>query len=407
MPDALYYSKPHQLEFTASVTGVDGQQVALSATAFYPEGGGQNPDLGKLVWDGGEAGLVEGAVTDTQKDKASGEIWHTLSGPVPSVGDEVRGEVDAGVRWRHEQRHSGEHLLAAAFHKLNPAFAVQAVGMRGPECTLDLAGQPSESDVRAAEALLRETLGRTPLKLRTSEVSEAELDRYPLRRTTKITGTVRLVIFEEERSENVNGVPFDVSACGGLHVPWAAMASPVTVLRTERLKGDLTRVVFMAGEEAAARLAETYQASRALAATFSSGPTDLSARVEVLRRQAREAEAQLASLRTALIRREIAAAPLEHFGTASLRALRLDDIAMLPVALSAVPDGELLVVTTAARRVGLARGAGLDLHVGELLRSALSVSGGKGGGKADSAQGQTEDVTAFVGAVRTVLGNPN
>ncbi len=387
----LYDADPLQRVFSALVTRVDAPRVALSATAFYPEGGGQNADVGDLTWDGGEA-----QVTGTQKDKASGEIWHTLEGALPQVGQAVRGEVDAQNRWRTMQRHSAEHLLAQAFHRLSPAFAVAAVGMRSAECTLDLQGQPSEEDVRAAEISLREVLGRRPLKRRTLEVPEAELERYPLRRSTKVTGTVRLVIFEDEA-----GGFFDVSACGGVHLPWAAMALPVVVLRTERIKGDLTRVVFMAGEEAAERLSQSYQAGRALAATFSAGPGDLTARVEALRRAAQEQAAQLAEVQAALLGHQIAAAPLEALGGVRLRVLELSDPALIPAALSATPEGEVLLVSAPGGRVGLGSAAGL--HAGELLRSALAVSGGKGGGKAEGAQGQTPDVAAFVAAVCSAL----
>ena len=110
MTQLLYLADQMQLDFSAEVTAVQSNKIALSATAFYPEGGGQNADVGALAWDGSEA-----RVTDTQKDKATGEIWHTLEGAVPAVGQMVRGEVDAGTRWRNMQRHSGEHLLAQAF----------------------------------------------------------------------------------------------------------------------------------------------------------------------------------------------------------------------------------------------------------------------------------------------------
>ena len=390
MTQLLYYADSTQLEFSAEVTAVQENKVSLSATAFYPEGGGQNADIGFLSWDGGEA-----RITDTQKDKSSGEVWHTLEGELPEFGESVRGEVEAGTRWRNMQRHSGEHLLAQAFFRLDPKFAVAAVSMRNAECTIDLEGQPSENNVRTAETLLRETLGRTKLKLRTLDVPEAELDRYPLRRTTKVTGTVRLVVFEDDSGF------FDVSACGGLHVPWAAQAGPVAVLRTERIKGDLTRVVFVAGEEAGELLGGAYQQSRTLAAGFSAGPADLTARVEALRSSFKENETQLSALRSALITHEIAAAPTETLGEVRLRVLELTDAALLPAALNAVPDGEVLLVTTPAGRVGLASACGV--HAGELLRAALSVSGGKGGGKLEAAQGQTDDVARFTLALRALL----
>ena len=50
--EKLYYVNPTQTTFTATVTGctetAKGYAVTLSATAFYPEGGGQACDLGRL-----------------------------------------------------------------------------------------------------------------------------------------------------------------------------------------------------------------------------------------------------------------------------------------------------------------------------------------------------------------------
>lgn len=401
----LYYDDPTQLSFTAVITQLSGDQVTLSATAFYPEGGGQNADTGKLTWNGGAAEVI-----NTQKDKASQQIWHTLSGDLPSVGTLISGQVDAQRRWRTMQRHTAEHLLAQTFFRLNPKFAVVAVGMRNAECTIDLRGQPNEQQVRAAEALLQETLARRTLKLRNIEVPEAELGRYPMRRTTKISGSVRLVIFEDPASESAAEQYFDVSACGGVHLPWVAMALPVVILRTERIKGDLTRIIFMAGEEAAELLSRNYQATKALAATFSTGPDDLTARVEALRHTLQDQESQLAAAQTALIGFQVAAAPTEILETSAgqlrLRVLELADPALIPIALSATPDGEVLLITTTSGRVALGSASPVSanpISASEVLRAALQISGGKGGGKPAGAQGQTGDVAGWIAAVRAVL----
>lgn len=390
----LYY-QTSDLHFSAQVIQTDGPKVALSATAFYPEGGGQNADVGVLGWVGGAAKVV-----DVQKDKATGLIWHTLAGDLPPVGARVRGEVDAGTRWRNMQRHSGEHLLAAAFYKHNPAFGVAAVSMRQPECTLDLMGQPAEADLQAAEGLLRQTLGRQELSLRIAEVDETELERYPLRRGSKVRGRVRLVIFEDAA-----GQIFDVSACGGLHVPAAAQALPVVILRSERIKGDLTRVTFMAGEEAGEYLSRVQAQARQLAVGFSVGIEALPERVNALRDEAQKGKAQAEALRAELAALRVQALAAETLGQFRLRSLHLAaaEAGLLPEALKAVPAGEVLVVTVQGGRCGVGSGVP-GLHAGEVLRAALQVSGGKGGGRPEAAQGQAEDVGAFVDAVRAALG---
>ena len=278
MTRALYHD-PHQpLTFSASVVDVQGTEVALAATAFYPESGGQSSDVGVLRWAGSGGAAGEARVTHARKNKATGTIWHRVEGTLPPLGAEVTGEVDPGPRWRHTQRHSAEHLLAQAFRRVNPAFEVASVNMTGPECTIDFLGDPAETHIRAAEALLRETLGREELTLATPVVPEAELTTYPLRRESKVGGQVRLVIFRDS-----NGEFFDVSACGGTHVPRAAMCAPVVVLRSERVRGGQTRVVFMAGEEASQYLSGVYQSARTLAQEFSAPVDRLPERVAALR----------------------------------------------------------------------------------------------------------------------------
>ncbi len=385
----LYHQDSGQLAFSATVHAVSGSEVALDATAFYPAGGGQGADHGVLRWPGGEA-----CVTDTRKDKATGLTWHMLDGPPPAVGTAVAGEVDAARRWRHMARHSGEHLLAQAFVRVNPAFAVDAVNMTHPECTLDLRGDPGEADVRAAETLLRETLARHPLTLDTPTVPEEDLSRYPLRRAAAVRGQVRLVIFK-----GADGQPFDVSACGGTHVPQASLAAPVVVLRTERIRGGVTRVVFMAGEEASEYLGGVYRETRALAQTFSVPVERLTGRVEALQADLAAGKVEAAGLRDSLAHLLVMATPPDGQGW---RTLTLTDPALLLPVLSGVPAGEVRVALAPGGRCGIASGQP-DVHAGQLLRAALVVTGGKGGGRPDLAQGSTLNPADFFAAVRGAL----
>ncbi|MFC4637046.1 alanyl-tRNA editing protein [Deinococcus hohokamensis] len=388
----LYHEDSTQLTFSAAVVAVQGQEIALDATAFYPEGGGQSSDVGRLRWEDGEA-----EVTAVRKDKATGVVWHALSGAAPEPGMTVHGSVNADMRWRHMQRHSGEHLLAQAFARVSPTFEVAAVSMRGPECTLDLRGEPAESHVRAAEQLLRETLGRGDLQLYTPVVLEAELGNFPLRRETKVRGQVRLVIFQDS-----GGVPFDVSACGGTHVPRASMAAPVVVLRTEKQKAGLTRVVFMAGEEASAFLAGVYRDARTLAQGFSVPVGELPGRVAALGAEREALRTEAEALRSQLAGALLLAEPAQRLQGFSLRVLAVQDPALLAPMLMQVPAGSVLAVWTPQGRCGVASGHP-DINAGEVLRQALAQTGGKGGGRPELAQGQTTDPAAFGAAVQAAL----
>lgn len=388
----LYHDDPAQLTFAATVLDVQAQEIALDVTAFYPEGGGQNTDTGMVRWTGSEARM-----TAARKDKSTGVIWHALTGDLPPPGTRITGEVDPDVRWRHAQRHSGEHLLAQAFARINPVFQVAAVSMRSPECTLDLRGDPAESHVRAAEALLWETLGRRDLELHTPIVPEDQLGTYSLRRETKVRGQVRLVIFQEP-----GGAPFDVSACGGTHVPRASLAAPVVILRTERQKAGLTRVVFMAGEEAARYLSSVYHSARTLAQGFSVPVDGLADRVAALAGERDALRAAMETLREQLAAALLEAQPLKTVGGVPLREIQLDDPELLAPLLMRVPEGTVVVALTPGGRCGVGSAVG-NVHAGELLRAALGRTGGKGGGRAELAQGSTSNVSVFGQTVREVL----
>ncbi len=88
MPVKLYLDDPYQRAFDAEVVAVaDGGWCALSRTAFYPGGGGQPADRGRLV-----LGNEHLPVEEVREDDA-GEVWHRV-GRELAPGAMVRGEFD-------------------------------------------------------------------------------------------------------------------------------------------------------------------------------------------------------------------------------------------------------------------------------------------------------------------------
>ncbi len=388
--ERLYWTEPQAQRFAAGVTAVRGQEVALDRTLFYPEGGGQSCDAGTLTWAGGKA-----QVTDVQKDGVT--IWHTVEGEVPPVGASVKGALDWARRYRHSQRHSGEHLLAQAFYRVNPAFGVRSVSMRGPECTLDLAGQPGASHVRQAQELLTEIL-REPLSLETLLVPAAELDAYPLRRPPQVGGVVRAVLFR-----TASGEIWEASACGGTHLPSAVQAAPVVVVKTERVRNDLTRVTFMTGEEATERLSGTYAMAQTLARGFSVGVDRLPEKVEALQAEVQEANAVAARTRRRLATLLLQQADWKRVPSGQAALIEADDDLLSPL-LEAAGErgGTVTVVVTPGGRCGVASTLP-EYPAGTLLQGWLAVSGGRGGGRPELAQGQAERQDDFRGAVQSWL----
>src|SRR5688572_1236849 len=105
MTDLLYQTDAYLKEFSAQVTAVDGQRVALDRTGFYATGGGQPNDTGTLG-DGARTWQV----TDVRRE--GDDVWHTLSGEaMPSAGDTLTGRVDWQRRYRLMRTHTALHVL--------------------------------------------------------------------------------------------------------------------------------------------------------------------------------------------------------------------------------------------------------------------------------------------------------
>jgi misacylated tRNA(Ala) deacylase len=110
LPTDLLYQRDSGIEaFDAVVTAVaaEGRAVALDRTAFYPGGGGQPHDVGRLVAPDG----IVWPVASVRKEGST--VWHALGGEaaLPGVGATVRGELDRDLRRKLMRTHTALHVL--------------------------------------------------------------------------------------------------------------------------------------------------------------------------------------------------------------------------------------------------------------------------------------------------------
>lgn len=97
----LFDSDHYLREFEAEVLDVDGVNVVLDRTAFYPESGGQAGDKGTLK------GVI---VVDTKL--IDGQPVHVLENePSFKVGDKVKGVLDWERRYKTMRIHSASHVM--------------------------------------------------------------------------------------------------------------------------------------------------------------------------------------------------------------------------------------------------------------------------------------------------------
>ena len=106
MTEMLYHIDSYQKEFEAVVTDTDAESgaVTLDRTVFFPGGGGQPYDTGKL--DFGEKSVT---VVKTSRD--GDRILHYIEGELPEVGSRVVGYIDWEHRYQLMRTHSAMHVL--------------------------------------------------------------------------------------------------------------------------------------------------------------------------------------------------------------------------------------------------------------------------------------------------------
>ena len=236
MTEEVFRQDAYATTCAARVTAVDDAGIRLDRTVFYPLGGGQPGDTGRLV-------LPDGTViriADTRKGEAPSEIVHVPDGPVgPDLaGAEVTARIDWERRHRLMRMHTCLHLLCS----LVPAPVTGGSIRDGsgrldfdlPESTLD-----KQDLTERLNRLVAEDHAVTP-----RWISEEELDANPtLVRTMSVApprgrGRVRVL--------DIDGV--DLQPCGGTHVASSGEIGRVRVTKIEK-KGRQNRRVSVALDE--------------------------------------------------------------------------------------------------------------------------------------------------------------
>lgn len=220
MTEALYLEDAYQGAMDATVTAVDTtrRRIALDRTVFYPTGGGQPHDTGTL------AGL---AVVEVGKDGE--EIWHTLGeGPLPAVGDRVRGEVDWPRRHALMRTHTALHVLCGVIWN-EWGRAVTGGNMEPLAARMDFEFDPLPDGfgARVEELVNAELAADRPIVVSFLPRSEAVLDASLVR--TKVSLVPETVA--EVRVVDIVGL--DRQADGGTHVRTTGEVGRVRVVKTE------------------------------------------------------------------------------------------------------------------------------------------------------------------------------
>jgi misacylated tRNA(Ala) deacylase len=203
----LFLQDSYLREFEAGIVKLEGREITLDATAFYPGGGGQPPDKGTLG-----IGPVKVSVVDARRE--GGRVVHVLDRPIPDTVKDLHGELDWERRFAHMRYHTALHVLSGVIWK---EFDAKVTGgqMRIDRARMDFSfpGEWTLEVVGEIERLTNEALAEErPVKVYELPREEA------LANPDLIRTQVSLVPERVKRLRIVEIEGLDTQADGGTHV---------------------------------------------------------------------------------------------------------------------------------------------------------------------------------------------
>ena len=385
--------------------GTEGS-IVLDRTPFYAEMGGQVADRGTISGPDG----AEFAVTDVQKTKG-GKYLHSgkmLRGSL-RMGDTVTASVDSERRLAIMRAHSATHLLHAALRKVLGDHVHQAGSLVEPDRLrfdfTHFSAMTGEELLEVARIVNHEILKGDAVS---TEVMGLEAAR----------AKGAQALFGEKYGESVRVVSmgdFSSELCGGTHIDNTAKVGPFRIESEFSVASGVRRIEAVTGLEFFRENEENNRKLLAMADMLKTSPNEVvekaRAQIESLRELRRRVEALEDKLRSGEAANFIAGAhtvgelkvltatvPAE--GTEALR--RRGDVLRERepniVAVLAAVEGEKITFLAVCGSEAVKAG----VKAGDIIRQVTALTGGKGGGKPDSAMGGGRDVLMLDNALAMV-----
>lgn len=286
MTEKLYDTDSHLFNFKATVISCescgDGFATVLDRTAFFPEGGGQGSDRGRI----GEA-----FVSDVQLNGE--DIVHITDRPF-TVGVRLDCAVDSARRLDFMRQHTGEHIVSGIANRL---YGCENVGFHLGEdiVTMDFDIPISREQISEIELLANKAvLENRPVF--TYYPEREVLSGLKYRSKKDIDGALRIV--------EIEGI--DVCACCAPHVKYTGEIGIIKVVFSERLRGGV-RLEIKCGERAFRDYSERFESTAKIGDMLSVKYNETAAAAERLLYSFNELKGNASYLKKRLIEEKTAA----------------------------------------------------------------------------------------------------
>ena len=392
-----YESEKEKSKILAIVPGEQGAWVAIDPNPFYGEGGGQGGERGTLTLGDG----TKLSVLDTQKPYDGGFASYVQAPKgVLKIGAEVTAEVNKEERAASRANHTATHLLHSALREVLGSHVEQAGSLVTSEKTrFDFS---HHKGVSSEELTKIEDWVNNAIAANIDVCAESTSYKDAIARGA-------LALFSEKYGDTVRVVQvpgFSTELCGGLHVRNSGDIRFFKILSESAVAAGTRRIEAVTRMGALNFLKEREALVDRLSHKLRTPPHQLEDRFEKVLEHQKSLEKEIDSLRKKLAQGSAGSSekgtykgmPLEvhvlegsdaSFLREKADALRQNQADSIHILLS----GPAVLVTANTTQLPQA-------HAGNILKELAAKLGGRGGGQAQTAQGQ---IPASSDAAKVIL----
>ena len=393
-------------EAAETATAESEVAIILDETPYYAESGGQVGDCGYLHSSGAKIEVIDcRKVGDHHL-----HIGRLISGEL-KVGDQVSASVDAIVRQATALNHSATHLLHAALQQVVGEHVQQKGSLVNSErLRFDFSNDEAvtEEQIRQIEHIVNDQiLANTVVATEVMSMDDA-------------ISKGAMALFGEKYGEEVRvlsmGGDFSVELCGGTHASQTGDIGSVRVTNESSVASGVRRIEAVTGVRAIAYCDALQDTIGEVATVVRASGNNLADKVRQMLEDNRRLQKEVDTLKNKLANASgtdlmagikdingvsVLAAVVEGADAKSLRGVA-DQVR------SKLQSGVFLLAAVEGDKAALVAGVTHDLtdkvKAGDLLKFVTAQVDGKGGGRADMAQGAAGNITGLPKALASVYG---
>ena len=357
-------------EFEARVLKIIDNFIILDKTAFYPRGGGQEPDFGEI-----------NCIRVYNVEKVDKVIIHQVEKINLKTGDLVKCKVDRNRRKQITQHHTATHVINAAARLVLGEHIWQGGSKKDVEkAHLDITHYENLSwkEIEEIEKKANEIVEKNFKIIKEVLPREEAEKKYGFRiyqGAAVPSKTLRIVSIDKIESE----------ACGGTHLNHTKDIGKIVIIKTEKPHDGIVRINYVAGNAAKKYLNKCEDVTKKAEKILEVPEEKLIEKIEKMMGEWKGNRKKLDELREKIAKKEVDKLKFEKIGDYEVLIKELGKTTkkeMQKISMKMTQKNSIIFLFGVNEKIDIFASAGedVDINIGKIISEISKILGGRGGG---------------------------